>query len=183
MRNRFLLLCCSLSLLIYPIANAEIYKTVDKKGHTVYTDLPPANSSAKAVELPNLNTLPAPTADTSIYNLPEQAKPTAISYQVNITDPLNGATLMPTERNLNITVSVDKPILEGHLLHYFVDGEGIKETLDTTITVIEPNRGEHTLVVKIMDKDGQIFAESNMVKLVVMRPIAKQNKAPVPVKK
>jgi len=74
MRARFLLLCCSLSLLIGPIANAEIYKTVDKKGHTVYTDLPPADTNAQPVALPNLNTLPPPAADTSIYRLPEQAK-------------------------------------------------------------------------------------------------------------
>src|SRR6478609_10458537 len=105
MRIRFLLLCCSLGLIISPITNAEIYKTVDKNGHTVYTDLPPANTNPKPVELPNINTLPAPAADTSIYNLPEQAKPSVISYQVKMTAPLNGATLMPNERSFTVSVS------------------------------------------------------------------------------
>lgn len=183
MRTRFLLLCCSLCLLINPVVNAEIYKTVDKNGHTVYTDLPPANTTATPVELPNINTLPAPAADTSIYNLPQQAKPAAISYQVQITSPVNGATLMPNERNLNISVTIDKAILEGHLLYYFVDDKQVKETLDTTITVEDPVRGEHKLIVKVMDKEGNVFGESNTVTLVVIRPIAKQKAAPVPIKK
>ena len=171
MRIRFLLLCCSLSLLISPITNAEIYKTVDKKGHTVYTDLPPANTTATPVELPDINTLPR-TEIKPNYATPVQQPD--ISYLVSITSPTNGATLMPNERNLNISVSINNQLAEGHSLRYFVDGKQIQKTLDTSTTLVEPDRGEHKLLVKVMDEDGKSFGESDAVTFLVMRPIAKK---------
>ena len=39
-------------------AHAEIYKTVDEHGNTVYTDNPGHNDKAEPVDLPELNTQP-----------------------------------------------------------------------------------------------------------------------------
>ncbi len=55
------LTCC----LITSQALAQVYRYVDAHGNTVYTDSPPEQVDAERIQLPAINSLPAPTPSTS----------------------------------------------------------------------------------------------------------------------
>lgn len=173
-----LILSLSLSL---PV-NGEIFKTVDKNGRVVYTDVPPANSNAKAIELPTLNTLPPEKiGDHATVN--GTTAHVDYVYTISLTSPSNGTTLMPDERNLTMTVSLNQPLQPGYFINYLMDGSVITKSTEATYTLVEPPRGEHKISATVTDENDKPIAESESVGVIVMRPMVKQNRPNVPAKK
>ena len=171
MRN-YVILAMGLLATVALVGQAEIYKTVDKKGRTVYTDLPPADVNAKAIELQKINTVPktesipglAPTQSAPTYNA---------SYEVAITSPQNGYVLRPEDRSLSIMASLNQGLGDGDKFVYMIDGNSVEETTDTGITVDEPPRGEHSITVKVTNAKGDKLAESDPVSVIIQRPLRK----------
>ncbi|MES2822706.1 MAG: DUF4124 domain-containing protein [Pseudomonadota bacterium] len=166
-------------LLFAHLASAEVYKTVDKQGRVVYTDRPPAK--AKAVELPNINTLPQVKFipnDGPAFN----ALVDADSYQINVITPIPGYVLQADERSLNVSVNLDKALQPGHVLVYFWDGYILQKTAAMAITIVEPSRGEHKLHVDVMSKYGKHLGQSEPVSVVVAQPNVQKESDKVPKK-
>lgn len=161
-------------------AAAEVYKTVDKNGRVTYSDVPPADSSAKPVELKTINSLPKPPS------VPVTAAPApapAQEYQVRLTAPANGTTLLASERSVEIVADLNgQSVTDGLLLSFKVDGNEIQKTGETSITFANPPPGEHKLSVDLVDEENHVLAQSEAVTLLVMRPIFKQPTAPAPKK-
>ena len=164
-----LFLCLFATLFFAQVSNAEIYKTVDKQGRVVYTDQPSANSNAKIVELRSINSVP-PTQFTSVESRTPDVAVIDINYQVTVISPVSGVMLLPDERHLTVSVSLDKALQPGHVLVYFLDGEIVEKTTELSITIVEPPRGEHKLHVHVMSKYGKSLGQSDAVTAVVMRP-------------
>lgn len=157
--------CVALSFV--HIASAEVYKIIDKQGRVVYTDRPPAK--AKAVELPNINTLPQVKFipnDAPAFN----AVVDADTYQINVISPVSGYVLQADERNLNVSVNLDKALQSGHVLVYFWDGYIVQKTTAMAVTIAEPSRGEHKLHVDVMSRYGKHLGQSGPVSVVVVPP-------------
>jgi hypothetical protein len=173
MRAYFCLIA-TLCLLLSTTAIADIYKTVDKNGHAVYTDLPPANSNAKTVELESINTIPK--TDVRAYT-PTQSptKHPALSYNLRIISPKSGTDLSPSERNLQVAILVDNALVEGLFFAYLIDGQVALESTDLSIVINEPPRGTHQLSVAVRNKQGEQFGESEQVSFNVFRPIIKRD--------
>lgn len=159
---------------------ADIYKTVDKNGHVTYTDTPPPNTNAKPVELKSLNTTPAigagPVYNTSVAQTDDEP------YSISLSAPENGKTLMPDERSLTISANVNPALRDGDLVAFKLDGKIITTTTETSYTLVEPARGEHSISLAVVDAKGQELAQSEAVTVMVMRPLIKQHPAPVPKK-
>ena len=173
-----------LSTLITPLASADVYKTVDKNGRTVYTDTPPANSNAKPIELQTTNTIPSLSRQESAPAEPIAAPTQDLSnYQIEIISPANGTTLMPDERTLEVSVSMNQNIQGDMQLAYKIDGITRYSGTEMTTTLTDIPNGEHTLTVDLVDSDNQSFAKSNAVKVLALRPIFKQKTPTVPTKK
>ncbi|MES2673933.1 MAG: DUF4124 domain-containing protein [Pseudomonadota bacterium] len=166
-------------LLFSHLASAEVYKTIDNQGRVVYTDRPPAK--AKAVELPNINTLPQ---DKFIPNVGPafNAVVDADTYQVDVITPASGYVLQVNERNLNVSVNLDKALQPGHVLAYFWDGYILQKTAAMAITIVEPTRGEHKLHVDVMSKYGKHLGQSDAVSVVVSGPNVPKESDKVPKK-
>jgi hypothetical protein len=173
------LLCSIISLLAVQVVQAEIYKTVDKQGRIVYSDQPPVNGNAKIVELPSINSLPPAAMTPDVSTAPDEA-PADVSYQLSILNPASGVTLQADERSLDVFVSLDPALQEGHLLVYFLDGNVLEKTTSSNITLTEPPRGEHKLHVEVMSKYGKSLGQSQPVTIIVLRPIAHQKPGKVP---
>ena len=60
-------------------ANAEIYRHVAKDGRVIFTDQPPEDAGAVAVELSPINRLPGAVKSKSAGNMPVAAPPPASS--------------------------------------------------------------------------------------------------------
>jgi len=165
------------------LSAAEIYKTVDKNGRVTYTDVPPANTEAKPVELKTLNSLPTPAAiPYNNYNNNQANTQDSLEYQVQIVAPENGTTLMADERSVTVSVNLNQNLNDGDLLAYKLDGATLATTAETTYTIVEPPRGERILTVDIVTPEGKSLAQSNAITLLVMRPLVKQKVVPVPKK-
>jgi hypothetical protein len=182
-RNLFIATSLLLSLTYAISTSAEVYKTVDKNGRITYTDQPPANTSAKPVELKSINSIPAPTqvpdysqADTGNLQEPQE-------YQVQILAPENGRTLLADERSVKVDISSNTSLENGDLYAYKIDGAILQTTKELSYVIVEPPRGEHILTVDVVGSNGQSLAQSNAITLIVMRPIVKPKATPLPTKK
>lgn len=163
-------------------AVADVYKTVDKQGRVTYTDVAPANVSARPIELKPVNSLPAPEVIPYASPVQQTAEKDMVGYQIQMLTPENGTTLMPGERSVKISVGLNQDLNEGDLLEYRMDNTLLVATRDMEYTLIEPPRGEHSISVDVVDAAGNSLAQSAPVTLVVMRPFVKQKPVPVPKK-
>lgn len=181
---RFAFIGLTLSLLASTYAAAaEIYKTVDKDGRVTYSDTPPVNTNAKPIELKSINTTPPPivTPNNTVINTPSSTEE-AKTYELKILAPVNGTTLMANERSVTISISLSQKLQNGDALAYKIDGATLTKTTEPSFTLNEPPRGEHSLTVDVVDKEGNTLAQSDATTIVVMRPLPKQTATPVPKK-
>lgn len=161
-----------LILLLTPLAGfgQSIYRTTDKDGNVIYTDAPQAGSGAsEEVKLPPTNTAPPPP------NIPRppQAEPqeSAVTYEVAITSPANESTIAMGPGNFSVAASVKPGLRKGQMLQLFMDGEAQGEPQKgTSWDLTNVFRGGHDLTVNLLDRDGQVLASSEAVRVYVLRP-------------
>ena len=181
---RFAFIGLTLSLLASTYAAAaEIYKTVDKDGRVTYSDTPPVNTNAKPIELKSINTTPPPivTPNNTAVNAPGSIQDDK-TYELKILAPANGTTLMANERSITISVSLNQSLQNADVFAYKIDGNILTKTTESSFTLNEPPRGEHSLTVDVVDSEGNTLAQSDATTIVVMRPLPKQTATPVPKK-
>lgn len=148
-----LMLCASL-------AQAEIYKTYDKNGNVVFTDVP--SSDAQQVENKPIATVPAlPRSVIEAKTKPltdKKASTVPSDYQISITGLTDQATLRKESDAMSASIQL-KPAL--HKDHYFVvllDGQSIgKDIFAPTIDPKKLERGQHRLEVQVMNKQRNIL--------------------------
>ncbi|GGY86336.1 hypothetical protein GCM10011613_34300 [Cellvibrio zantedeschiae] len=171
----FLFIC-----LVSSFASAEIYKTVDKNGKVTFSDTPPPNTNAKPIELKSLNTTPPPPAAPAY--IPPNPRIDPLDYELHLLAPENGKTLLPDERSVTISVTLNRALQNEDILAYKLDGNLIIKTAELSYTLVEPPRGEHSVKVSVVDRDGNELAQSKAATFVVMRPLIKRTPPPVPKK-
>lgn len=169
-----------LLILLAPLTMAEVYKTVDKDGRTVYTDKPKTDNAEK-VELPGLNTVPgAQPLPNSYPAVSIDARPARVEYTIDIISPRADVTIPVGQRDLAIAAVVSPSLQPDHLLVYFMNGELLEETTMSNIIVKDVPRGTHTLVIEVIDQSGQSLGISAPVIVNVIRHVIKKNAPPVP---
>jgi len=161
------------------IAQAEIYKTVDKDGRTTFTDTPP-NTRAKPIEMAPINTT-QPTRPIQTEPTSEQAT-LSTPYEVYLLAPENGATFLPNERTITIKAMASSPLKKGDLVVFKLDNKVIAISPNLTYTLSEPPSGEHFISVSITNKDKTELAHSGTANIVVMPPSPKESPVSVPAK-
>ncbi|MDF3014465.1 MAG: hypothetical protein K0Q78_2669 [Cellvibrio sp.] len=139
-------------VLLAQMAAADVYKTVDKDGNIKYTDNPQTGKAEK-VELREINTVPGAQSEALPQSVP--------------VDSFAAVNLTPT-------------LQQGHLLVYFMNGELLEETTMNNIIVKDVPRGTHTLVVEVIDQNGQSLGTSAPTIVNVIRPNIKNNAPPKP---
>ncbi len=146
----YALTLCFLSLLLSP-AIAEVYRQLDEKGQTVYSDTP-HHAAENPVELPQLNEIPlAPQQmSTSIG----QKKQAAIQYQIAITSPTDNATFGHEITQITVVATTTPALVHPqHYLQYYRNNEPLGELTKNTQLMIENlPRGSYKLSVAIFEK-------------------------------
>jgi hypothetical protein len=167
-------------VLLAQVAAADVYKTVDKDGNIKYTDKPQAEKAEK-LELREINTVPGaeplPQSE-SVDSFPSQQA--EFSYKLGIISPRSDVTIPVGQRDLGIAINLTPELQQGHLLVYFMNGELLEETTMNNIIVKDVPRGSHTLVVEVIDANGQSLGTSPPVIVNVIRPNIKNNALPKP---
>ena len=164
--EKFILL---IFLLLPLIVHANIYKWVDEKGTVHFSDQP--NPDAEVVILPETQTYkPIPEVNPE---LPEVAPPKkTFSYEsVLITQPKNKETINNNQGLVVVSAKLTPALQEGHRLNLLLDGEPLGEPKATTVFSIQGiYRGEHRLIMQVLDSQQQVVSQSEEVIFTMQRP-------------
>lgn len=174
--TRLTLLCTALCI----NAEAEIYKTVDKNGRPVYTNLPNPNSNAQVIEVKPTNTVPATaTAPATDHN---QQTNNAAEYTIQVTSPSSGTILSPEQSSIAVAVAFGPSVSDEITFLYKLDNITQATTKDYVVSLDNLPRGEHQITVEAINTDGEVLAQSESVSIIVQRPVIKQKPSPAPSK-
>lgn len=155
-------LACGL-LLALPVlvAEAEVYRYIDKNGNQVFTDSPP--QGAEKVRQGPVMTMPFPkTTVTRPLEVEAVRKPLVAgsSYTVTLSAPAPDSVYRRGEGEVPVAVSVSPALAEGHQLHVLLDGKRwdgggipLNESLD---------RGTHVIEARVVNGSGDVVASSSV---------------------
>ena len=168
---RILLLATLLALPL--LASAQIYKTIDAAGNVSYSDTPPESGPSEQVKLRETNSTPAPemTAPAASNTDPGQESEEGEAYSVSIASPANETTIPMGPGNFSISASVEPALSQGALLQLYVDGSPSGNPQSSSSwTLTNVFRGAHDLKVAVVSNRNELLAESEAVRVYVLRP-------------
>ena len=154
---------CSLALLITSLCSADaIYQSTDKNGNPVFTDQP--QPTAKPVELKSINTTPSVTPTFQYRpDKPSFAGYNEVALDVPSSIP-NG--LAPT----TINITIQPQLQPGHSWELLLDGQLQTQGQAASATIDQLERGEHQLLLQIVDQNGNTIASSPPTDIFVYWP-------------
>lgn len=151
------------------VAQAEIYRSVDERGNVTFSDAPKRN--AERVNLPPLSIIPGMNPDDIARANrvdPRQARANRpVRYQVSFTSPTAGQVLMKPQDSLEIAVKTDVPLAAGDRIVVSLAGRSLGDSASVATESLD--RGEHSLVARVITEDGRMIGESS-VSFVVQQP-------------
>lgn len=166
------LVVCAASLPGTAIADTQIYRSVDEQGNAVFSDQPPPpGTTAEEVDLQDLNTAPAPEPRTRDRPQPQEERERAPAPSVTITAPDDETTIAMGPGNFSVSGSTTPPLGAGEQLQLFMDGEAVgqpRKQASWSLTGVL--RGPHDLVIRRLDRNDRVIAESEAVRVFVLRP-------------
>lgn len=149
-------------------AQARIYKTVDKDGNVVFTDVPPKDHST-AIEIdegnvytPPTAAVPAQTGSTQATNDAEEAdEPTAAYSRLQIVTPEHDQAVRENAGNLNVVVSLSPTLTASHRIQILLDGAVLATEAGTNLQLSNVDRGTHVLTAQVVDTGGNTLITSD----------------------
>lgn len=166
---RAVLSACLPVLLLSGVAQAEIYRSVDTRGNVTFSDTPKPN--AERVNLPPLSIIPGMNPDDIARANQAEASTARASrptrYQVSFTSPTAGQVLIKPQDTLEVAVKTDVALAAGDRIVVSLAGRTLGESASVATETLD--RGEHTLVARVVSEDGRMLGES-AVSFVVQQP-------------
>ncbi|HBR96282.1 MAG TPA: hypothetical protein DD979_02745 [Gammaproteobacteria bacterium] len=169
--NRLLLLAA-----LFPmISSAEIYKTTDEDGRTVYTDIAP-QKDATEVDLPELNVVTTPkstrtTASQTAKQTRKENTPQVHYSSVEILQPTDQQTLRSNEGTVVISVHLTPRLFaeKGDRLVIKLDGQVVGDGATNTVKLENVDRGTHQLSAAVINHEGRAVATAKNVEFHLKR--------------
>jgi len=144
-------------------AHAGIYRHVNPDGSVEFSDIP-ADEHAKPVELPPINSIPAPPALRGGTTGNRAGSPGAgartpapvTEYSaLSITQPADDQAFRNNAGDVTITVSLSPALQAGHQLLIQLDGKTISRGSKTSVNLKNVDRGTHRLQAWVVDDKGK----------------------------
>jgi hypothetical protein len=148
-------------------ASAAIYQITDAQGNVYFTDQPSPN--AKPVDLDSAGMTQTSPPASSVKNIPQnkETDEAVKNYQAfSITAPVDQATLW-NQPTVAVSVDVKPDLIKGDKIAIFLDGKQVAEGAGTQFNVDHPDRGQRSLVAKILGANGGVKKESSPVTIFV----------------
>ena len=170
-----------ISLLVFSLlvqAEGPVYKKVNPDGSVEFSDVPDKQSEEIKVE-PVPTTKLAPTPRFTPYQPPKP--PQKYQYKrFEIVSPAQDETIRDNAGNVNVAATIEPEVQQGlgHSIAWYLDGKPLPDkALNVQLQNID--RGSHTLVAKIVDRQAEIIAETAAITFHLMR-FFKKPAAPAP---
>lgn len=156
-------------LLLSGVAQAEIYRSVDERGNVTFSDTPKRN--AERVNLPPLSIIPGMNPEDIARANQADARQSRVNrptrYQVSFSSPTAGQVLFKPQDTLEVAVNTDVPLAAGDRIVVSLAGRVLGESASVATESLD--RGEHTLVARVVTEDGRMLGE-NSVSFNVQQP-------------
>ena len=143
--------------LCLPLFAAEVYKSVDQNGNTVFSDQPSENS--EKIEVRDVLTIPALTETPQSTKI-EPAEPYS---SLVITLPINDETYFRREGNFVISVQSEPKLYKSDTVVIYLNSNAFMSGQSLTFKIPELDRGTYQLRVAIKDAADKIIKSSETV--------------------
>lgn len=146
------------------LAQATVYKWVDKDGKVHYSDEPQPNAQVVELKEKTLNQIALPLPKTESNNANQAIE--SIQYQVNITSPTEEETVRDNNGDFDVVATITPELKSQYLMTLKLDGNPVGQPqIGGTFKLKNIDRGEHTLVVDALTQNGKVFASSSPRKI------------------
>ncbi|MGI2022745.1 DUF4124 domain-containing protein [Shewanella glacialipiscicola] len=146
-------------MLFSMLAQAVVYKWVDKDGKVHYSDEPQPNAQIVELKDKTLNQISLPQPKTDMDDVNQAIE--SIQYQVNITAPNEEETVRDNNGDFEVVATITPELKGQYLMAIKLDGKPIGQPQVGNIFQLKNiDRGQHTLVVDAMTQNGKVFASS-----------------------
>ena len=163
-------------LFFVQLAHAELFKWKDAEGNIIYSDQPPPGSSKEQHQvekesLPPIITTPALQESTASPSAQETQEDLDRYKTIKIVSPENDTSIRQNAGNVSIKVAIEPYLFNerGDLLVIYMDGQEVARGRDTSIQLIEVDRGTHVINAKIVDAKGVTIIEANSIQFTLHR--------------
>lgn len=165
-----------IGILALSAANAQVYRSTDADGNTVYTDTPGAASDAQELKLPPVNIIPSPSTSGLDYDVKQPDFDLEKYQSLEIIAPQNEVTVFIRTTNLPVELKLLPPVKRalGHRLMVLWDGEVLFEN-QTSYLLDDADRGTHIIMAQVVDEKGKILIKSKPVSIHIRKPTALNN--------
>ncbi|MBF7142178.1 MULTISPECIES: DUF4124 domain-containing protein [Pseudomonas] len=166
--HRLLLLLLSL---LCTQAEAQIYKSTDANGNTVYSEQPPAGRASQKMELPPLNSVPMPKAKPApvpVETAPAPV-PTAAYTVLELTGIPGDGAIRANNGTFDVGVNLQPRLAGGHLLQLVLDDVAYGTPSNVPrLQLVNVDRGQHRLAVQVL-AGANVVQASTPVTISVLR--------------
>ena len=157
------LIAFSVCLLAFS-AQAELFKWKDADGNLIYSDQPPpgknkADSEVQQEELPQIISVPAPKASSTVRLSPNKQTNNSVRYkELTIIEPQHDTAVRENSGNVKISVRVlpENFAETGGILAIYMDGNEVSRGTETTVQLVNIDRGTHSLKAELLNSAGHV---------------------------
>lgn len=148
------------------LASQTVWKWVDEKGITHYSDRPVPGAQRVEISISSradpVRAIPPPPQEPE-----RQAGPPYSNFE--ILSPAQNDVLINTGGRVEVRLSFEPDLRAGHSLQLFLDGERVEDFAPGAreYTLTDVPRGLHTLVARIQDDRGQSIQQTQPVQFMV----------------
>lgn len=161
----------SILILLFTVtvpAHAAMYKWVDEAGRVHYSDKPVPG--AIPVEREPITTYKAPPKVEKPAVVPAKVQKNVVMYQfIEITSPGRDETVMDNDGNVTVGYRLDGALAPGHRVRVMLDGIALASTTGSSVVLRNIDRGQHELVLMVVDRGDNIYVRSKPVSFFLYR--------------
>lgn len=164
MRTWLLLLGCLLAFTASAQSRREVWEWKDADGVTHYSDYPAPGArkivlSGGAVS----STAPTPPATPAPRSTAPAASKEVVYDSLEIWTPENDASFFEPDSVITVRIRSEPALAPGDRLVTYLDGKRLPDVDATEIALSEIERGAHSLMSSIVDRDGKEKIRSSTV--------------------
>lgn len=154
---------------------AQIYEVINDDGTVEFTDRPPTTPkkgrTVEEVELRQLNTAPATPLGSSVKDVTAQEPEAGPPATVTITAPETEHTVAMGPGNYTVSAAARPALGNSEQLILMINGVPFGGPQQSgTWQIVGSMRGTYDLLVERRTSDGQTVAQSEAVRIYVLRP-------------
>lgn len=150
--------------------NGQIYRSVDKHGNPVFSDVPTEGAEeielTEPTEVESLDVAPLPPLATQSQ---DQADMPFKYESLVITAPEDDQAVRDNAGNVTITALIKPGLKQGHTAVLYLDGKEHSTNQGLTFALSQLDRGTHTARISIRDENGKLLISSKTVTFHLLR--------------